>query len=298
MSNDFPPAHTGVYSLPQQPAAAGRKGKGGGRPPREKAPKASRRTLNAQRRIFLAFALIAAVLGVLLTTQTTPMTYVARFASDVPAMTEPSVAQIEAVAIDPNAVEPGAISGPDGNEVLDRALALVDGKRTTSPLFKGQQVREEYFRDGIALSAPLGADERLISISARAASAVAGTIRVGDRVDIYVAGNNGLTGLLRADVEVAGVTVQADQLDNVAANQLNNPDTQISELVPAEPIPGTYVLRVMSADVAPLIAADSAARIYLVLRGEGASITVATPTDVIATICGIDPLAVACTRAG
>lgn len=259
--------------------------------------KATRRVVSTQRRLFLVFAVVAGLLAVLLTTQSSKTTYVARSTQAISSLQSFSDSFIETVAIDPNNVEPTAWTGSDSKKLLAAVLEAVSGKRTALPIGSHQQLRPELFSSALEPSVPLGADERLVSISARASAAIIGTLKEGDHVDVYGAATSGLAGLLAANIEVVAVSVTADQLDSASQEQINQKDKQLSDLVPGTPIPGTYVLRVKSSDVARFIAADAAGRIYLALRGATADITPEVTVDIQAALCaGANAATPACQR--
>lgn len=277
--NDYPPPS---FDMPMAQPAAGvttaKKAAKEGKPP-------TRRMLSTQRKLFLAFAVVVALGAVFLLTKPAPVVYVARAAADIPALTEVTESQIEAAPVSPESVEPGALSSPDASTVLKMAAEQILGKKAFSPIFLGQQLRPQMVADGVALATPLGPDERLVSIGARAAGSVAGTIVPGDRVDIYVAAPDGLTGILAQDVEVVAVTVRPDQLDNLSSTQLAAPNKTLGDLVPSKPIPGTYIVRVADDMVAKFIAGDSGGTLYMVLRGVDASDYLTPPSDVRLAIC-------------
>lgn len=259
--------------------------------------KATRRVVSTQRRLFLIFAVVAGLLAVLLTTQSSKTTYVARSTQAISSLQSFSDGFVETVAIDPGNVEPTAWTGPDAKKLLAEVLAAVNGKRTALPIGSHQQLRPELFSSALEPSVPLGADERLVSVSARASAAIVGTLKEGDHVDVYGASTSGLAGLLASNIEVVAVSVTADQLDSASQEQINQKDKHLSDLVPGAPIPGTYVLRVKSSDVARFFAADSAGKIYLALRGATADITPEVTVDIQAALCaGVNAGTPACQR--
>lgn len=282
----------GFNGSPEQPAP--RKGKRGRKD--SGAPKPTRRVVGTQRRLFLIFAVLVGLTAVLAINNSTSKTYVARTALPVNAFTEIGEAQIEIVAVDEGSIEPDTFSGSDSDEVLKAVLDAITGKRTATQLGAQQQLRLPLFIDVLSPSTPLGPDERLLSISARAGSAVIGTIRTGDRVDVYGTTSQGLSGLLGSDIEVVAVSVAPDQLDSASQEQIDNKEKGLADLVPGNPIPGTYVLRIRTADVSRYIAADSGGTIYLALRGRDAGQTTSGPADVESALCGTDRSIRSCTR--
>lgn len=268
-----------------QPFAGGEPEGRKGRKVKASREKATRRGVNTQRTLFLIFALLAGLLATLAVTASGPTTYVARTTTSVNSLVQMSADQWEVVAIDPKFVEDGAWSADNAGQLVEDVKEAIDGKRVGVQLAAGQQLRPSLFIDKIELSTPLTSDERLISISARAGAAVVGTIRPGDRVDLYATAGDGVVGLLGSNVEVVSVSVDSDQLDSAAQAQLSDPDKTLSDLVPGEPIPGTYVLRVVAADVPAYVAADTSGGIFIALRGAAAGETPGAVTDLISALC-------------
>jgi|LauGreDrversion4_1035100.scaffolds.fasta_scaffold00935_2 Flp pilus assembly protein CpaB len=247
--------------------------------------KSTRRAVNTQRTLFIVFAVLAGLLATLAVTVSSPVTYVARTTVAVNSLVELSADQWEVVAVDPDFVEEGAYTGDDAASLLTQVKEDIASKRVGAQLAAKQQLRESLFIDSVELSTPLLTDERLISISARAGAAIVGTVRPGDRIDLYANVGNGVVGLLGSDVEVVMVSVDSDQLDAVAQEQLTNKDKNLSDLVPGQPIPGTYVLRVNAADVPAYVSADATGSIHLSLRGKSAGVTPGAVTDLITALC-------------
>lgn len=280
--NEYPPPS---FDLPPASPAGATTAKPGAK--ESKVP--TRRLLSTQRKLFLAFAIVVALGAVVIIARPADVVYVARASADIPALTEITGDQIVAAPVSPESVEPGAIFNSNPDIVLQVAAEQLLGKKAFAPIFIGQQLRPQMVAEGVALATPLSPNERLVSIGARAAGSVAGTIAPGDRVDVYAAAPDGLTGLLAEDVEVVAVTIRPDQLDNLSSTQLTEPDKSLGDLVPARPIPGTYVVRVPSDMVAKFIAGDSGGTLYMVLRGVDATSGLSSPSDVRRAICSNYP---------
>lgn len=295
MSYDVPSAYSGpgFSGNPEQPVP-NKRGRKRDREPNHN--KQTRRVVSTQRKLFLVFAVLVGLLAVLALNTKTATTYVARTVAPINSLTEIGESQIEVVAIDSSAIEPDTFSGSDAGTVREEVLAAIKGKRTGSQIGAQQQLRLAMFVDTLTPSTPLGVDERLLSISARAASAVVGTIRSGDRVDVFGTTAQGLSGLLGSDVEVVAVSIASAQLDSASQEQLNSKEKSLVDLVPGDPIPGTYVLRVRVSDVPRFIAADSGGNIYLALRGRDAGVTESRPADLTSALCGSDRTISSCTR--
>lgn len=302
----------GVDPYAAAPAAAptARKGKKV-KAAKDKAPKDSsakpvtRRVIGRQTKLAALFAGVVALLALMVFSQPQgDKTYVVRTTKAVTALTEVSMSQFEAIAIDPAYVEDDAITAGSGKDALAAVEAeLKKGARIQVNLGARQQVRVAYFSAEAQLVKPLAADERLVSIQANVASAVAGQIKAGDRVDVVGVLENGTTsvaGVVLSDIEVVAVTPAESAYTAAQSEQQSdgNRDKNAADLLPTKPIPGTYVLRIKLADVTRLTVVDTGARVYLVLRGTDASTAPVASADVLATICGANATTGAGTASG
>lgn len=271
-----------------------------GRGRRRKADTGTRRSASSFRWLFLFFAAAVGVLGVIITTAPSQKVWVVRSLDDRPvaALVAIDPSMFTLVEVDPLAVEQDTFNGEDAEAVKSSFVAAIAEKWFLYPMPGGQQVRKSDLVPSGDLSTPLAADERLVSITARAADAVAGTIRSGSVVDIYVSSGDGLTGVLGQGVEIVSVSLAPEQFDSVAQQQFQDPDKSLSDFVAAQPIGGTYVIRVNAADVARYIAADTAGKITLSLQGSESRVFTPVPTDIISTICGTGSTEPACVRVG
>ncbi|MFM7088862.1 MAG: RcpC/CpaB family pilus assembly protein [Candidatus Paceibacterota bacterium] len=288
------------YEIPQQYSGPGvspqlEDREGNGKLKKGKA-KSTKRVVGTQRKLFLVFAVLVGLFAVLALTNTGSKSYVARTSVPINAFTEINESLIEVVAIDSSAIEPDTWSGKSSNEVTSKVLADIVGKRTAFQLGSKQQLRISMFVDRVSPSTPLLPDERLVSISAKASAAVVGSIRAGDKVDVYGTTAQGLSGLLASDIEVVAVSVAPQQLDSASQEQINDKDKTLAELVPGDPIPGTYVLRIRASEVSKIISADSGGAIYLSLRGIDAGVTEESVSDITTAICSGNRSVPSCNR--
>lgn len=267
-----------------------RRGRGGDAP-------GPRRNVSSLRWLFLLFAAAVGILGVLVTATPSATVYVARSADTIAQLTGVSASQFAFVELSPDAIEPDAISAETEAEVRTTLEAAIAGKWFLYPVSAGQQIRTSMLVASGELAIPLTADERLLSITARAANAVSGSVRPGSLVDIYVSDGEGFTGVLGQAIEIVAVSLLPEQFESAAQQQFNDPGKTLSDFVPDQPVGGTYVIRVQASDVARYIAADTAGKITLSLRGSAATTFPASPTDLRTTICGgsADPV---CARDG
>lgn len=271
----------------------GKKGK------KEKSPKTpTKRVVSTQKKLFFALAIVFALLVVLLLSSTSPVTYVARTSQGVTNLVELSPDQWEVIAIDPSLVEPDAFSSDNQEELVTTVAEAIEGKRVAYPLGANQQLRPAQFIDAFELSTPLLPEERLVSVSAKASRSIIGVLKPGDRVDVYaILGSGDLpAGLIGSDIEIIAVGVPADQFESAAQEQRDDKDKTLSELVPGEPVPGTYVLRVPADQIPAYIIADSQNAIYLALRGKDATETESFAYGLGEAICAEDNLSLSCAK--
>lgn len=259
----------------------------------------TRRSTSTAKFLFLAFGIVLALIVVLLLTSRQQTTYVVKVEAPLPALGAVQPSSLVAVPLPSEAIEPNTFTGSTGDEALQKATEYAAGKWLIWPLSPGQQLRTEAFSTVGELAVPLAPDERLISVGAKAARSVAGSIRPGDRVDVYASEESGLTGIIQENVEVVGVSLTPEQFDSVAQNDSAEGGVAPSGVVPPEQIPGTYILRVKVGEVARFVTADTAGRLFLSLRGVDATTPVGglEPADLQDAICGQWATTEACLRA-
>lgn len=239
-------------------------------------PTVTRRVVTRTRAITIVMALVVAAVVAFALTRPPELTYVVRTTASVGQFSVVDPSQLEAVAVSPDLVEAGAFTGDDGAALMDEAVAAIGDGRLQYPLNKGQQVHLEAFTNEVSMPSSLAENERLLSISAVASTSVAGNIRSGDRVDIIAVSDSGsgpVASVVKTNVPVESVSLSGDQLSSISASQADPEgstyDKSIGELVPATPIPGTYVIRVTTDDVLKfaLLDSDGSTDFHLVYRG-------------------------------
>ena len=283
-------------SMMTPPVVESTKGRKGKKDKSSKTP--TKRVVSTQKKLFFVLALVFALLVVLLLSSSSPVTYVARTSEGVTNLVELSTDQWEVVAIDPELVEPDAFSAGSQDELLEAVTEAISGKRVAYPLGAKQQLRPSQFIDSFDLATPLLPEERLLSVSARASRSIIGSLKPGDRGDVYaILGTGDLpAGLIGSDVEIVAVGVTADQFESAAQEQSDDKDKTLAELIPGEPVPGTYVLRVPVSQIPAYILADSQNAIYLALRGKDAAESEVNAYGLGEAICAEDNLSLACVK--
>lgn len=284
-----PSANPAGFPTPPSPPAPQAKGSDS---KEGKAP--SRRVLGTNRKLALVLAGLAAIFVLLTVTATDqPGAYVVRTSSDLGAFQVISEDDLVATAVpDVAYVESGAVTAPTEAEALERAEELIVGRTTPLALPSGAQVRPDTLSMAdAALLASLGPDERLVSISATPANAVAGKLRVGDRVDVVVVAENaGVTSVIAQDIPIVDVQLSAEDLRALSSRQANqtSDDTTAAE-VPANPVlPGVYTVRANADLASRLVAADATATVFLAYRAPGAADTPSVPVGPQELLCGTD----------
>lgn len=292
------PSQTGFPTGPAPAVAASAPNEGPGKEKKKRA-----RSAGSKRRFGAIAIVLAVAAGVLMLTvlgnATSPdNTYVLRAARVMSVISEVTPGDIEAIAVSSDAVEPGAIKGSTPEEVLDFAIGEKDGpdganwkvvgQRPRTQILEGQQLRPEMFTSGQgSIVAVLGEDERLVSVQVPVSKALAGALAPGDYVDVAVSSSD-ITGVVAEGAEIVAVAVAEDIFRSATQRQSAN-DLGPREVLPSDPIPGTYVLRVPADRAVPIINADSAGTLYLIARPEGPGEDIRpTPnaaTDLFSAVC-------------
>jgi Flp pilus assembly protein CpaB len=285
------PAGSPMPGLPLSGSAPTSSGAGArrGKPARaEKVKAPTRRVIGLQRALAILLAVVAvAVFAFAGLDQSAPDAYVLRAAVSVAEMNEITPDMIEIAAADLRYVDDGAISGQDLAALEAEAAALV-GQVARYPIARGQQLRSGMFTGPTGELRALASDERLVSIPASLANAVAGSLRPGDRVDVVaVERRDGISGVIALDVEIVAVRLDADQLYSLSGEQVGPEGRELrpDQLQPTEPIPGMYTLRI-PVTMMPLFAvASSQGEFHLFYRGSGAADLMVPSVSLIEQLC-------------
>lgn len=273
---------TGGFGTPpgtgpsRQPGPAPKEPKGSRKNRREKAPKTStKRLLNKQRVAALLLAGVTGLLAFTATSQPSTNVYVLRTTTQIAALSPIAASEVEAFPLPPEAIEEGAISAATPEDALKKAELLLAEGRVRMSLPKGHQLHVEDFTSDVDLTTPLRPEERILAIEANVVAAVGGQLRAGDRVDVLaVVEIEGkiVSNLVASNVEILAALPSERQFDAVAQEQVSGKKGESSsELLPADPVPGIYNVRVSLDQAVVLAAADSRGELVLVLRGKGAT---------------------------
>jgi Flp pilus assembly protein CpaB len=245
-------------------------------------------------KLAIGMAILAGIAVMLIVTDSGPKTYVARTTVAIAVGQVVVAEQFEIVALAPEAVEPGAIQGATAAAAETIILELVNTNtaRARFPLGAREQVNlDDFTTDLILGSTPLLPGEHAVSVEAKLANALAGSVRIGDRVDVVAATGEGLTAIILSNIEVLNVTLPSGELDRIASNGLDGEQAGI----PANPIGGTYVLRVQARDLTKIVAVAKGATLWLVGRAANDTSIVSTEAlSVIQAMCAGTPQASVC----
>lgn len=268
----FPAAAFGAEAPAAPPAEPeAKKGRSSRSKQKSKAPKqAKKRPVKRQ----LQFAALTAIIvggGAFyaLSNSAEPQTWVARTADTVAAGVPLSAAQLEYVRVPTDLVETGAVSGATA-EIAQKNAEEVLGLTPQYPLAAKAQIHKDVFGAQALLGEPLAATQRLVSLHAPISTAVAGSLVVGDRVDILTV-HDGITTVVAYDVPIVAVTVSEDRYNSVADAQATDKDVKAGDVLPGDPVPGMYTVRVEADQTAALTAADAEGSVVFAYRGPGAT---------------------------
>lgn len=255
-----------------QPAPPKLKGRKKDKPEKQ----VTKKVVNKNLKFAVGFALAAAgVVALTLGGSKSPDLYVVRAVDTVNAGTAISSTDgFEAVPASNDQAVKGAYTGTSKSAALASLREDIgDGTRVQYPIEARAQVTKNDFSVDLILDEPLKSDERLMSISATVANAVAGKIRAGDKVDI-AATDGDVSSVVFTGVEIVAVTVSENQYQSVADQQKGEAkNTSPDELLPGDPVPGIYTVRVKDSDVVKLHALASQADLSLIYAPKDASAT-------------------------
>lgn len=269
--------------MPGQPATPPESGKRG-KKKNEKAP--TKRVVNRQFVIALIFAVVAALAIWFVTNGTAPASkFVVTAKGPIGTNTAVTANLLQAVPMPDNLVQPGSVSDADAATALKKAADALKNVRSQFPITANEQIIPEQFGIAVNLGTPLGADERLVSFRATVGATVAGSIKPGDRVDMYATAGD-VAGPLVINVPVVSVTVSEERYNSVADQQSGgDKNARAADLLPGDPVPGTYVVRLKADQVGKVIAADATGKIYLAYRAANATDDAQSPTSAKDAIC-------------
>lgn len=232
-------------------------------------------------------AALAAVGFLVATNHSTPTTYVVRVAQPIAALQTVSSSQLQTIALPKSAIEPGAITGSSSAIALRKAQQIKGS--TLYPLAVGTQLRpDEFSTITTGVGGTMTSTQRLMSITANPASAIAGALVPGDHVDILAVSTASppLANIVATNVPIVAVSTSTANLQQAAASQSgSNLSKTPQQLLPARPIPGVYTIRVNATQAPQLALVDSQATLYLLYRAPGAVSVPVLPLGLQQAIC-------------
>lgn len=258
--------------------------------PNEKA--VTRRAISTNQKAAVALLIVVAIVVFLALSSATKKSgvYVVRASQPIAAFSQIGSNQLEAIQIDKAYVEPGAFSASSGQAALKKARKVADGTNTRVALTKNQQVHPDMFSAAVDPSTPLAANERLMSLAVEPARALGGSLQAGDRVDIVMSadGDPAEAAVVASNVEIVAVQPGENLINQAASQQAVDTKKTPSQVLPSQPIPGIYTLRIDVGQVT-LFAAVSGQELFFILRGANADNTIAPATNSAAAACGTAP---------
>ena len=232
----------------------------------------TKRKVKYQFLIATFFAILAIFGYIFVSTDSGSLSYVVRVDDSIPSgfvITDSVFDKFSVVALPSEVIEENAYTDNDPQKLIDLLYKNIINETTLYPLLKGQQIRPDYFT-GVGTGLPnrnLAPDERQIAISLSASRAIAGTVKSGDIVDVFVV-VDGNTGLLAQNIKILSVSLPQSSIDSVAASQLQSQDSNLSDYIPNDPIGGTYIIVVKAEDVSKFFAAENSGILYFALRNQ------------------------------
>lgn len=183
-----------------------------------------------------------------------------------PAFFEYEVEDVDGVTYIENRLDQ-VFSGGTPEEAL-ASVQLELGKTTLYPISGG----EFLYADDLTLTSKyadvtkLDAEHRLMSIEAMPASAAGGVIKPGERVDVVIVDTSfGVATTMFEDVEVVAVHPAESALESIYSTQIQDPALDTANILPSDPYPGIYTLKVPAEDTIPLGLAANAEGVTVVL---------------------------------
>lgn len=246
--------------------------------------------------LVLAAATFVLALGFLGTKDQTVTVYTA--SQDIAPKKAITADMVVSSSVATGAVPPGALLTPD---------AIV-GRFTTDAVYQGEvftdrRVSEQTTSSVDILTAQLGPDARLISISADVGAAVAGRIKTGDSVDVIaVVSDNALStgvagvgvprGAFAQTIIQQAVVIDVNLPQDALRQAASDTGTNQAESGSAPVIPGIYTLAVTGKQAELLALADQNGTLYLTLTPTKTSVPVVgnpTTMDNLAAIGAAAP---------
>jgi len=254
----------------------------------------AKKVVDRQLKLAGIFALVVAVIVGLSVVGSGGGTYVVQVTRAVGVNSEVSTTSLNAVKVDPAVVVDGALSASSSKDVLGKVADLLKkSPRATRSIAKGEQVTPSMFGSALDLADKVDPDQRLLSVEIPISRAVGGQVEAGSSVDIIGTAND-VTGVLATAVKVMSVTVSESAYQHIADLQSSDTKAKPSDLLPATPVPGIYLLRVSADEAARIQAVADNGTLTLVYRPADSTDMPADTMTAHQAVCALSPTSSSC----
>lgn len=217
------------------------------------------------------FAIIVAVVAVVVFSGSDTDTYVVRAKNNIGAATPIVPALVEVAPANAEDLPADALVAPGQKAAQDLVnTEFAKSPRARNAISAKQVITKSMFGPDLSLSTTLVKGERLISIPATVSAAVAGQISAGDHVDVLGVATDTAGApdtqvkVLATNVPVMGVTVSEELYNQAAGKQATDGSGAASSTVlPGQPVPGIYVLKVPATTAVTILTAAQKGKLFL-----------------------------------
>jgi len=211
-------------------------------------------------------------------------TYVVEANANIPALALVTSADMKAVPLPLGDIQSNAFTGTSAKAAISNAVKMTHGEAAAYPISTSQQLTPILFTALQGSLGTVGPQYRLISVSASTATAVGGSLRPGDHVDVIAVltyHSVTMAYVATADVPIVAVSTTTTAVPTTPSKTSNTTGSSGT----SSSTTGVYVLRVPVADVLSVTLADSQGTIYLAYLQPGANPLPLLPESVSQALC-------------
>jgi len=255
----FPPAGGSLPMGGVDPLAAKTKSKSKkskGRTPKRTPERAATKRVVGTQRLLAFLAAAAAALALLVSVgPKSSGTYEVRVNANVGALTSISQSQLIATPVSGTTMVNGAFTAHSAAAAISKAMSYAQNKTVAVQLTANQELSTHDFsaNSGVVLGGG-----QLVSLDATVAGAVGGTLNVNDQVDVIGTVNNA-PATLAAGATIVSIMASQDQYNSAAQAQTSNRTANPNDLLPSQPVPGIYILKVTPSEAKAIAAVQGSA---------------------------------------